>query len=163
MELNKMAEKTHCESCDRNFPSPDALAMHNSAKHPISQVEKTSHKKTLFIVIIIAVLLIAGGFLFFQNKSVSGNTINNPEIQKITLSMNGNYNPNTITVKAGVPVEITLDNTIKGCYRNFNIPSLGVSQSSLNPSDIIKFTPTEKGTFNFRCSMGMGTGTIIVD
>jgi plastocyanin domain-containing protein len=164
----KMAEKTHCEACNRNFPSGDALAMHNSAKHPITNSKsKKTHTKTIFIVLIISVLLI-GGFLFFENKSVTGNSNNNNpgdsgNIQKITLGFKSNYYPNTIKVKQGIPVEITLDSSIRGCYRNFNIPQLGVSKSSSSPTDTIKFTPDQKGTFGFRCGMGMGTGTIIVE
>ena len=77
--------------------------------------------------------------------------------------MGSNYNPNTIKVKAGVPVEITLDSSVRGCYRSFSIPKLGVSKRSSNPSDTIKFTPNQKGTFRYQCSMGMGTGTIIVE
>jgi plastocyanin domain-containing protein len=33
---------------------------------------------------------------------------------------------------------------------------------SKNPSDTIKFTPNQKGTFEFACGMRMGYGTIIV-
>jgi len=166
-----MAEKTYCEYCNRNFPNQDALAMHNTAKHPITNpISKKNHTKTIFIVLIITTLLI-GGFLFFENKLISGNSTQqqgnvlnqNKEIQKITLSMKGNYYPNTIKVKSGIPVEITLDNSIKGCYRNFNIPELGISKYSSGPLDTITFTPNQKGTFGFRCSMGMGTGTIIIE
>ena len=140
------------EETDNINNSPDNL------KNPIK-----IPKKTILVVIVISVLLIAGVFFFFSGKSVSGNVVNAVEVQKITLGMNGNYYPNSLTVKAGVPVEITLDSSIRGCYRNFNIPGLRVSQSSSSPTDTIKFTPKEKGTFNFRCSMGMGTGTIVVD
>ena len=100
-----------------------------------------------------------------------GEKANNPNLevrdsssQEITLSMkNYNYYPNTITVKANQPVEITLDNSVGGCYRSFNIPQLGVDKYSQNQGDKIAFTPTEKGTFQFKCSMGMARGTLIVE
>lgn len=160
-----MAERKRCEICEMDFPSQDALAMHNSAKHPINTEPKKSYKKTIFIVIIISALLI-GGFFLFNNKSISGDSIkDNPEeIQKLILSFkNYNYYPNTITVKEGVPVEITLDNSIRGCYRSFNIKSLGVSKYSSNPEDKVKFIPDKKGNFEFACGMRMGYGTIIVE
>ena len=69
----------------------------------------------------------------------------------------------TIKVKANQPVEITLDNTVRGCYRAFTIRALGVSEYSADPSNKVTFTPTQKGTFGFACTMGMGTGTIIVE
>lgn len=118
------------------------------------------------LIITIVALLLIGGFIFF-NKTTDGNSgddlPSSQDVQRLTLSMNGNYSPNTIKVKANQPVEITLDNSIRGCYRSFNIPVLGVSYRSLDPSDTIKFTPNQKGTFRFQCSMGMGTGNIIVE
>lgn len=166
-----MAERAMCEICNVDFPNKDALAMHNSAKHPILQEPRKSNKKIIFIIIIISALLI-GGFFLFNNKSINGNIINDNkdnsqtqgEVQKITLSLkNHNYYPNLITVKQGVPVEITLDSSIGGCYRSFNIQSLGVSKYSSNPPDTITFTPDKKGSFEFACSMRMGRGTIIVE
>lgn len=126
-------------------------------------------KNTTLIAIVILVV-IAGGFLAFRGSSdtnspsVSSTTQQTGDVQKITLSMkNYNYYPNTITVKANQPVEITLDNSVKGCYRSFTIKSFGVSKYSSGPSDTIKFTPAQTGTFSFACSMGMGHGTIIVE
>jgi plastocyanin domain-containing protein len=117
-------------------------------------------KNTTILVVII--LLVVGGLVFMltQGKSDPSSSVSG---QEITLSMqNYNYYPNTIEVEAGKSVSITLDSSIRGCYRSFNIPDLGVSKTSANPDDKIVFTPTQKGTFRFRCSMGMGTGTIIV-
>ncbi len=176
-----MTEKTRCEECARNFPSLDALSMHNAAKHSSAIVEKKRlSKKSIITIIVIAIILISGFWFVYNSsgKNTTGNVVNgnvlqdnkdssnpptNDEIQKITLSMKGNYYPNTIRVKTGVPVEITLDSSVRGCYRNFNIQELGVSQSSRSPPDTIKFTPNQKGTFRFQCSMGMATGTIVVE
>ncbi len=86
------------------------------------------------------------------------------EVQKITLGMkNYNYYPNTITVKSGIPVEITLDSSVSGCYRSFVVQQFGVSTYSQNPAQTIRFTPDKKGTFQFQCSMGMGYGTLVVE
>lgn len=160
-----MAERARCVICDRDFPSADALAMHNGAKHPIQEQTKKSSKKIYFIIISILIVITAGYFL--MSAKSTGDSINNPsgnnEIQKITIGFNGNYFPNTIKVKANQPVEITLDNSVRGCYRSFNIKSLGVSGYSSNPSQTITFIPTQKGSFEFACGMHMGTGTIIVE
>lgn len=106
-------------------------------------------------------------FAFFRNSSTTGNTISENQenqLQKITLSFkNNNYYPRTITVKHGIPVEITLDSSIGGCYRSFNIQSLGVNQYSATPAQTITFTPSQKGNFEFACGMHMGTGTITVE
>lgn len=126
-------------------------------------------KNTTILVFALILLIIIGGFIFLKTN-LNGETVKNSvnsgknNVQKITLSMkNYNYYPNTITVKANQPVSIILDNSIGGCYRGFVIRDLGVQKYSQNPGDTIDFTPTQKGTFRFSCSMGMGTGTIIVE
>lgn len=156
-----------CETCDKDFETEEALAMHNSAKHHTNTstnvVGKKSSKKWLSFIVLI--ILIAGVFAYFEFRpgaNTTGNVVSD-DIQKITLSFRGNYAPNTIEVKEGIPVEITLDSSVGGCYRSFAIPDLGVSKTSTSPSDKITFTPTKAGTFRFRCGMGMGTGTIIVN
>lgn len=124
------------------------------------------------LVIIGIVVLIVGALVYANSGSTSSseNSVDsvakaqNGNAQKITLSMkNYNYYPSTIKVKGGVPVEITLDSSIGGCYRSFNINDFGVHAYSSSPAQKITFTPTKKGTFRFACSMGMGTGTIIVE
>lgn len=127
-------------------------------------------KNSIMIAGIILVLLLVGGFIYFNsgtaNNNTTGNSIstsntNNP--QKVVLSYkNGNYYPNTITVKAGQPVQLSLDSSVQGCYRSFTIKELGIQKNLASPSDSLTFTPTQKGTYRFACSMGMGTGTLIV-
>ncbi|MBS3092490.1 cupredoxin domain-containing protein [Candidatus Pacearchaeota archaeon] len=128
--------------------------------------------KNTTILILVGILIISGAWFVFGNKNTdngnnpaNGNVvINDIDAQKITLSTkNYNYYPNTITVKEGKPVEITLDKSVTGCLRSFNIKDLGVSKTARTPEDKIIFTPTKKGTFTFACSMGMGYGKIIVE
>ena len=76
---------------------------------------------------------------------------------------NGNYYPNTIEVKEGQPVRIRLDSSIRGCYRDFTIRSLGIRKYLPAPNDVIEFIAPAKGTYGFSCSMGMGTGTLLVN
>ncbi len=85
--------------------------------------------------------------------------------QVISLSMqNGNYYPNTIRVKKGVPVEIDVDmKSVGGCYRSIRIPAFGVQKTVTTADNKIEFTPDRAGTFGFSCSMGMGTGKLIVE
>lgn len=126
-------------------------------------------KNTTILIVIILIVLV-GAIFVYANSGKNSNDITNSgdsangEAQKIVISMkNYNYYPNTITVKANQPVEITLDNSVKGCYRSFTIPQLNIAKRLSTTSDKLVFTPTEKGTYRFACSMGMGYGTLIVE
>ena len=125
--------------------------------------------KNLTIVIGIVIILIAAiGFVY----SNSGNTDSAPikenivagETQKVLISQkNLNYYPNTINVKVGQLVSLSLDSSVTGCLRSFTIRDLGVQKNLRTPEDTLEFTPTQKGTFRFACSMGMGYGTLVVE
>jgi plastocyanin domain-containing protein len=123
-------------------------------------------KTVTFLLIILVVGL---GWFFIGNSSTSGGNSTNgnsasTNVQKVTIGIkNGNYYPNTITVKVGQPVRIYLDSTVSGCYRTFTIKDFGIVRTLPTPNDYIEFTPTKKGTFRFACIMGMGTGTLIVE
>jgi plastocyanin domain-containing protein len=127
-------------------------------------------KKIYLIVIIVALILVFGIFLIKDSKITgastgnSGSGSNSNKIQKVTLSIsNHNYYPQTVRVKVNEPVRIYLDNSVSGCYRAFTIHELGVSKYLETPADYVEFTPIKTGTFQFACSMGMGTGTLIVE
>lgn len=84
-------------------------------------------------------------------------------VQVVNLAMkNYNYYPETIIVKRGIPVKITMSDEVGGCYRSLRIPSLNLSKVFSSESDYLEFTPTNTGTIPFSCSMGMGRGKIIV-
>jgi len=124
-------------------------------------------KKITLYSISIIILIILGGYLLLGKTSANSNAIvgsNSGDFQKITLSIkNYNYYPNTITVKANQPVRIYLDESVVGCYRSFTIRQLGIAKYLRTPSDYLEFTPTKQGTYGFACSMGMGTGTLVVE
>ncbi len=127
-------------------------------------------KNTTIAVIFVLALLAVGVFFFTRAGIISGNAINanngnaNSNVQKVVISYrNYNYYPQTITVKAGQPVSISLDSSVAGCYRYFTIRDLGLAKSLSTPSDTLDFTPNQKGTYRFACGMGMGYGTLIVE
>lgn len=86
------------------------------------------------------------------------------DVQEVTLGWGKlNYDPEVIRVQKGKPVRVIGDlNTLYGCFRSFQIPELGISQSFTEGNDIIEFTPQKTGTFGFGCSMGMGNGKLVV-
>jgi len=120
-----------------------------------------------YLIGIILLILLSSIFLFQMSngkKIVATLPSNGGDIQKIVIGMkNYNYDPNTITVKAGQPVVISLDNSVYGCLRSFTIPAFGIREYLRTPEDTIQFIPTNPGKYTFACSMGMGTGTLIVE
>ena len=123
---------------------------------------KTSNLYLLGIVILVVIF----GYIIFQSNLETGNTVqeSSKDVQKITLGIkNYNYYPNTITVKAGKPVRIYLDSTVTGCLRSFTLKDFEIAKNLPTPNDYVELTPTKLGTYKFACSMGMGTGTLIVE
>lgn len=129
--------------------------------------------KNIGVVLLVLLGGLAFGF-FLSGRSLSFSSEDSVEktetatdtgdVQEFMLSLGpSNYNPETITVEAGKPVRITADlKSVTGCFRTFLIPDLGIKKQFKVGDETLEFTPTEKGTYTFRCSMGMGRGTLIV-
>ena len=135
-------------------------------------MENIRIKKTHLYFVGIVILIVLG-FYFVGGNGDSGvssggavtkaSANSGGAVQEITLSFkNGNYYPNTLNVEVNKPVRIYLDASVRGCYRSFTVKSFGVAKNLATPSDYVDFTPTKEGTYGFACSMGMGTGKLIV-
>jgi len=83
-------------------------------------------------------------------------------VQKIAIDMSsGSYNPNVITLKAGVPTEITFGQS-SGCTAQVQSSDLGFSEDLTSGPKTVKIGALEPGTYNFACGMNMVTGQIVV-
>lgn len=81
--------------------------------------------------------------------------------QEVTIKvLNGGYQPNVNTLKAGVPVKLKLvSENVNSCARAFAIPDLNFFKVlPQTGTEIIEFTPTKLGKLTYTCSMGMYTG-----
>ena len=132
-------------------------------------MEDKGKMKNTTLLVLAALFIIGMGIFLFQDRTtapISNVTFDDKpvkgDVQSVTLSLkNGNYYPQEVRVKAGQPVEITLDKSVTGCYRSLVIKGLGVSAYSKSPSEKIALTPDKPGNYRFSCGMGMGYGTII--
>lgn len=100
-----------------------------------------------------------------QNDAIGVKIVNGKQ-EVIITATNSGYKTNTKTLKKGVPVKITINSkNVQSCARSFIIPSLNVNKVlPINGSEVVEFTPTENGTLNFSCGMGMYTGAFeIID
>ena len=120
-------------------------------------------KKSLIYILGIILMVIIFGMMMLKGQSYESNSKPNTESRDIILGLKDfNYYPNTITVNSGETVRIKLDSTVSGCLRDFTIRDFGIHKYLKTPDDYVELTPTKKGTYTFACSMGMGTGVLIV-
>ena len=72
--------------------------------------------------------------------------------------------PNTFTVKKGKPVELDLDakEDGRGCMGSIMISGVTRPQQIRRGPMKLTFTPTETGTVNVTCAMGVPHGRIAV-
>lgn len=83
----------------------------------------------------------------------------------ITVTSRG-YTANTNTLKAGIPVRLTLTTDgVLGCSRAFTIPDQNLFKLlPVTGTEVVEFTPEKPGTLIYTCSMGMYSGAFqIVD
>ncbi len=128
-------------------------------------------KNWIIILGIVIIVAIAAVFMFGGGRTdtdiITQNTNDNlpsAQVQKVVISEKDlNYYPQQIKVKVNQPVSISLDSSVKGCLRAFTIKDFGITKYLKTPQETIDFTPNQKGTYRFACTMGMGYGTLIVE
>jgi len=86
-------------------------------------------------------------------------------VQVVQLSVSGgSYMPNPIRVKKVIPVRMVADiANMPGCSKSIVMAEFGIHKTVSEGDNIIEFTPSESGTFQFSCSMNMYRGTVIVE
>jgi len=96
-------------------------------------------------------------------NSVQTATVNGVQPVLINVQSNG-YSPNRIKVKAGSPVQLTLQTKdVYSCASSFVFKAFNIKlQLAPNDTQTVAFTPTTKGEYVFTCSMGMYTGVMEV-
>ncbi len=117
----------------------------------------------------VAVIMIAGwsiGALSGNSSAQSGGDIIMEDgKQVVTSTLSSSRYPN-ITVQAGTPVKWVIDapqGSINGCNNRINIQEYGINNYAFKTGEnVIEFTPTRTGRFQYSCWMGMIRGSITV-
>ncbi len=119
-------------------------------------------------VIAMGVFNISNGEKLLNTKKVKNETpigetkTNGIQEVRMTQGFDG-YSPNVFTIQKGKTVKWIIDSTTAfSCASYISMPQYNISQSLKKGENIITFTPTETGTINFSCSMGMYRGKFIV-
>jgi plastocyanin domain-containing protein len=89
----------------------------------------------------------------------------NPAIQEIKITVEGEYSPDRIVVKKGRPVRLLFYREDDSeCTAQVVIPDLNVKQDlALKKDTAVAFVPEKEGEFTFACGMDMMKGKLVVE
>lgn len=84
------------------------------------------------------------------------------DIQEVTITVDGGYEPSQIVVQAGHPVRLKFDRKDpNSCLEEVRLPDFRIAQAlPLNQVTAIEFTPDQPGRYEFTCGMNMFRGVI---
>jgi len=107
------------------------------------------------------------GFLlwFFFGPKTGKAAVFQAGVQEATIRVEGAYQPNRITLKAGVPARLKFDRReATDCSNRVVLPDFSISRAlPAFATTAIEFTPQEPGEYPFACAMNMYRGTILVE
>lgn len=85
-------------------------------------------------------------------------------IQEVTVTVDGGYEPSQIVVHAGQPVRLNFDRKDpSSCLQEVRFPDFHIAQElPLNQRTVIELTPEKPGRYEFTCGMNMFRGTVEV-
>ncbi len=116
--------------------------------------------------------VVAGGFAligfllwFFFGPKTGKAAVIQAGVQETTIRVEGAYQPNRITLKAGVPARLKFDRReATDCSNRVVLPDFSISRAlPAFATTAIEFTPQEPGEYPFACAMNMYRGTILVE
>lgn len=85
-------------------------------------------------------------------------------IQEARIIVKGGYAPDTIELETGVPARLVFNRQESDpCSEKVLLDGFGLSADLPEGDDVtVEFTPTEPGTYEFACQMGMLRGKLVV-
>ena len=84
--------------------------------------------------------------------------------QQIKITVNGNYEPAVITLKKGIPAQLTFTRTsTQGCLEQVHSTALHFATDlPLNQPQTVTVPTDQAGEFQFSCGMDMVSGKVVV-
>lgn len=116
------------------------------------------------LVILAGFALIAFLLWFFFGPKTGKAAVFQAGVQEATIRVEGAYQPNRITLQAGVPARLKFDRReATDCSNRVVLPDFSISRAlPAFATTTIDFTPHEPGEYPFACAMNMYRGTILV-
>ena len=87
------------------------------------------------------------------------------DYQEVDLRIKADgYSPDVIIAKKGVPLKINItSDPDAGCAVELVFPEFNINKTvPAGKTDVIEILPAQAGTFNYRCSMDMYRGKLII-
>lgn len=83
-------------------------------------------------------------------------------VQKLTIQVDGGYEPSQVVVKAGQPVQLNFfRRDPSSCLEKVLLPDFRIAAAlPLNQETAIEFTPNKPGEYPFTCGMNMFRGIV---
>jgi len=118
------------------------------------------------IVVLVAgvAIIVAINWYFFAPRKAATST-RSGTTQQVEIEVRGGYNPGTVRVKRGVPLQLVFNRQEEAsCSDEIVIPAFGV-QKFLAPfgRTTVEITPDKLGKFDITCGMSMLHGTLVVE
>lgn len=87
------------------------------------------------------------------------------QVQKANVTVAGGYEPEVVTLKQGVPAELTFTRTNeKGCLDVVHSKGLGFeTELPLNQPQTVTVQTDKAGEYQFSCGMDMFFGKVVVE
>ncbi|MFB9768712.1 cupredoxin domain-containing protein [Lactiplantibacillus modestisalitolerans] len=84
--------------------------------------------------------------------------------QQVNIDVNGGYSPAEVTLKRGVPAELTFNRTnAAGCLDVVQSDELAFKRAlPLNQPQTISIPTDQAGTFTYSCGMDMFHGKVVI-
>ena len=121
---------------------------------------------TTELVVILAGLAVIGWIVwYFWLYRKEGITVTETAgVQRVAITVKGGYDPDTIKVKKGKPVQLDFTRRESSlCSEMVLFDGIGKSAKlPENETITIEFTPDKTGEIPFQCQMGMLRGKLIV-
>ena len=101
-------------------------------------------------------------FVFYKPKAYRATT--SGEIQEITVTVDGGYEPSQIVVQSGQTVRLNFDRKDpSSCLEEVRFPEFRIAQNlPLNQVTAIELKPETPGQYEFTCGMNMFRGVLTV-
>ncbi|NMO16651.1 hypothetical protein HPC49_18975 [Pyxidicoccus fallax] len=95
----------------------------------------------------------------------AGAVVRAGEVQEVTITVQGGYQPSEVVLKQGVPARLRfVRKDSGGCGDELLIPAFGVKKPLPGLTEtVVSLVPDKAGTFAFTCGMQMMKGTLVVN